>query len=144
MPTALEVVKKFYPKVTKVVNTRKPVAVEIAAGDVKKSKMKDHKCCAMAMACKRQLPVDGVLVSSRRAYLIKGDTATRFLVPEAITREIVAFDRGAGFAPGTYTLQKPYQYAARGTGKRKQSHDRRAGKLRHNKIVGLRTNLLSV
>ena len=41
------------------------------------------------------------------AYLVKGDQATRFKLPESISREIVSFDRGAGFQVGEYHLEKP-------------------------------------
>lgn len=133
MPQALQIVRKFYPDVKRVVNAKKDIPVDITKGDLKAASTKDHKACAMAEACKRHLPVDGAIISTRTAYLIKGDTATRYDVPEYAAREIVSFDRGAGFTLGQYALRKPAKRAAYGKGKRKQSWDRRPGKLKHRK-----------
>lgn len=44
-------------------------------------------------------------MSISTAYLIKGDTATRYLVPNSVAREITAFDRNAVFEPGEYRLK---------------------------------------
>ncbi|MBO0887472.1 hypothetical protein J2P12_00065 [Candidatus Bathyarchaeota archaeon] len=61
----------------------------------------------MAVACKRAYHADGVILARSIAYLIKGKIAVRFQVPEAVSREIVAFDRGGVFSPGQYHLQRP-------------------------------------
>src|SRR5947207_15887297 len=61
----------------------------------------------MAVACKRAKNLDGVIVSICTCYLIKGLTATRYLLPEAVQREVIAFDRGGGFAPGEYSMLAP-------------------------------------
>jgi hypothetical protein len=74
--------------------------------DVDSANRKDHKTCAMAVACKRKLGLDGVLISVKTAYLVRGKVAQRYLLPESVSREVVSFDRGAGFAPGKYKLSK--------------------------------------
>jgi hypothetical protein len=60
----------------------------------------------MAVACKRKFHLDGVIISRTKAYLVKGKKARRFDLPETVSREIVSFDRGAGFSPGRYELAK--------------------------------------
>jgi hypothetical protein len=48
--------------------------------------------------------LDGVIISRSTAYLVKGKKARRFRMTPAAAREVVSFDRGAGFAPGVYIL----------------------------------------
>ena len=76
----------------------------VTTADTKYAKVKNHEACAMAVACKRKLHLDGIIIARTKAYLIKGKRAIRFQVTESITREITAFDRGAEFLPGTYAL----------------------------------------
>jgi hypothetical protein len=64
----------------------------------------------MAIACKRSKKLDGVLISIKTAYLIKNNIATRYFLPEAVRREVVAFDRSGGFASGEYGLLAPDKY----------------------------------
>lgn len=64
----------------------------------------------MAVACKRKLKLDGAIVSVSTAYLIKNGVATRYKVPPSVAREVVAFDRSAGFAPGRYALRAPTKH----------------------------------
>jgi hypothetical protein len=107
MPTSLNIVKKFFPEVEHVSDARGSLRVEVTRKDSQSSTVKNHKGCAMAVACKRTFGVDGVVISRDRAYLIKGNKATRFALPESVSREVVSFDRGAGFAEGVYELVKP-------------------------------------
>lgn len=101
---------KFYPHVTTVKDGPKTIRVIVSKDDVTSSKLKEHTGCAIAEACKRQLPIDSVVVSRSVAYLIKGIKATRYILPKSAQREIMAFDRGGRFMPGTYTLQAPDDY----------------------------------
>ncbi len=80
--------------------------IEVTPRDASSKAVRDHNGCAMAVACKRALKLDGVIISRSIAYLIKGDHATRFKLPESISREVVSFDRGAGFAVGKYELER--------------------------------------
>lgn len=105
--TALRNVQKFFPKVTKVVDATRDVEVEVTPSDVSASKKREHAVCAMAVACKRKTHATGVIISRAVAYVIKGRRAERYLVPASVAREIVSFDRGAGFEPGEYKLTKP-------------------------------------
>jgi hypothetical protein len=104
---SLQIVKKFFPKVSEVVDATKDVTIEVTKRDQSIAHAREHSSCAMAVACKRALALDGVIISISAAYLVKGEQATRYAVPEQVRREIVAFDRGASFAPGDYRLITP-------------------------------------
>ena len=107
MPSALAIVQRFFPKVTHVHDATRHVSVEVTRAETRSKAVRDHRECAMALACRRKFKMDGVVVSRSAAYLVKGTEATRYGVPPSVAREIVAFDRGAAFAPGTYMLWKP-------------------------------------
>lgn len=102
--SAINVIRKFFPKVTTVVDATRSTAIEVTAKDASSRAVKNHTACAMAVACKRKFHLDGVIISRSVAYLVKGKTARRFLVPSSVGRELVSFDRGGGFAPGMYAL----------------------------------------
>lgn len=100
-------IKAFFPQVTKIEDAKHPLNVEVTSADVRSSKRMKHVECAMAVACKRKFKADGMIIGRQTAYLIKGTTAVRFTMPESVRKEIVSFDRGAGFEPGEYQLSKP-------------------------------------
>ena len=102
---ALNIVRKFFgANITEVEDSDKPINVEVTARDVNASERKAHAGCALAVACKRSKGLDGVLISTSTAYLVKGHKAVRYRVPPSVAREIVSFDRGSGFEPGEYRL----------------------------------------
>jgi len=103
---ALSIVRKFFPNVEKVQDATEDLTVEVNANDVRNSQRKEHNNCAMAVACIRSVRIDGAIISTSKAYLIKGNIATRFNVPESVAREVVAFDRSKNFQPGKYRLNK--------------------------------------
>jgi hypothetical protein len=107
MPSALSIVQKFYPEVETVVDAEEDVQIEVTKRIAQSAAVKNHKKCAVAVSCEKQLDVDGAVVSLDMAYLVKGTEATRLRVPRAIQRELVSFDRDAGFMPGHYTLKAP-------------------------------------
>jgi hypothetical protein len=104
---SLGIVKKFFPQVAHVIDADSNAAIEVTPKDVRDSKRKNHSSCAMAVACRRARDLDGVIISIHTAYMIKGDTATRFTLPQSISREIVSFDRSGDFQPGQYYLSPP-------------------------------------
>jgi len=104
---ALGVVRKYFPEVNKVSDAKAPLNIEVTRYDDTIATKKAHKGCAMAVACKRKLNLDGVIISVKTAYMIKGKKAIRFQVPEHVSREVVSFDRGGHFEPGSYKLIKP-------------------------------------
>lgn len=103
----LKTIKEFFPNVETVTEATSNVVVEVTKRDINSSAVKKHDACAMAVACKRKFDLDGVIVSRRVAYLIKNNVARRYRVPESVAREIVSFDRGSGFMPGSYHLERP-------------------------------------
>jgi hypothetical protein len=103
-PRALSVVQRYFPKVKEVADADKRIEIEVTAHDSKSAAVRNHESCAMAVACKRKTHADGVIVSLQTAYVIKGEVAYRYHVPDSVQREIVSFDREAGFAPGQYEL----------------------------------------
>lgn len=108
MRQALKIVQKHFPNVKSVVDAKRSLIAEVTPADLKLAKRKDHAKCAMAVACKRSKSLDGMLVSTSIAYAIKGNKATRYVVPNNVNREVTAFDRGAEFALGVYRLFPPY------------------------------------
>ena len=141
MPDALRIVKQFFPDVERVKDARADVEIEVTKADTNSAAVKNHKACAMAVACKRAMRVDGAIVSLGTVYLIKDDEATRYRVPQSVSRELVAFDRGGSFAPGEYTLKKPERASQR---KPRQDHKtgRRTQSPRHV-TANIRTALTS-
>lgn len=102
--SALSVVRKYHPQVNKVVDAKKDLRIQVTAEDCKRGKVKGPSSCAMARAAMREY--DGAIVSLATAYMIRGDVATRYMVPQSVSREIVSFDRAHKFEPGEYALKK--------------------------------------
>lgn len=107
MPDSLTMVRKFFPEVNRVTDAHKSAVIEVTKADARPAGRNKHQDCAVAVACKRKFHLDGVVISRAIAYLIKKKTATRYLVPQGVQRELIAFDRGGKFYPGEYELQKP-------------------------------------
>jgi len=102
----LTVVREFYPEVKRVVDATEDLPVEVTPRDAASKAVRNHKECALAAACRR-ITQNKAIISRSRAYLIDGDVAVRYEIGSAVTRELTSFDRGAGFATGTYLLRKP-------------------------------------
>lgn len=85
----------------------KSLEIEIEKIDVVGSRKKDPNNCAAARALKREYKCKEVAVFSSKTYIKEGDHYVRYITPEAITREIISFDRGSEFEPGSYKLRKP-------------------------------------
>ena len=107
MSRSLAIVQGLFPSVKKLVDAKTDRKIEVTKADTKSAKVRNHKACAMAVACKRKLNLDGVIMSISTAYLVKDEIATRYMVPNAVSREITAFDRNADFEPGEYQLKAP-------------------------------------
>lgn len=106
MPSALEIVRGYFPGVKEVNDAKKGVEIEVTRPDVSNAERRSHRTCAMAVACKRKMDLDGVIISVKTAYLIKGNKATRYKVPESVSREVVSFDRGSQFESGNLHAAK--------------------------------------
>lgn len=143
--TALRIVQKYHPEVTKVVDAKEHIVIHTTRRDDKNSIPKDHSRCAMAKACERQEHADGAIVSVKSAYIIRGKTAFRYRVPEAVAREVVSFDRKSGFEPGTYQLMAPSPSSQLGhyyAGPRRDRKPPRRLRMRHV-TKNIRMSLLS-
>jgi hypothetical protein len=134
MASALSIVRKKFPRVNRVVDAKKSIIVAVSRDDSHQGKLKDHSHCALARACQKRFNLDGTLISLGSAYLVSGRTATRYKVPDSTAREIVSFDRKAGFTPGEYVLMSPAPTNRLGARKKRQnpnggSHKRTGGDL---------------
>jgi|SRR5579871_4790215 len=107
MATALAIVQKVYPFVDKVTDATEALQVEVTPSLNKLATIKNHKKCAIAVACEKKFALDGVVIGLRTAYLVRGTKAIRYRLPENVSREIISFDRKGGFEPGQYTLNAP-------------------------------------
>lgn len=135
--SALTNVQRFFPKTRFVRDADKNVIIEVTKADVSASARRAHEGCAMAVACKRKLKVDGVIISRSIAYVVKGKKALRYFVPASVAREVVAFDRGASFEPGSYVLRRPDKSSR--LGHMKGGHNRdNEGRKKHNPEDGPR------
>jgi hypothetical protein len=86
-------------------NSAVPILLTVSAADIQKGAPLNPNACAVALAACRN--VKGV--SAAKAHLgciylnIRGNWF-RYRTSEALSREIVAFDRGGKFYPGEYYL----------------------------------------
>ncbi len=98
-------VHKYFPNIEKIVDATESIQVEVTKKDLRSASKKDPKDCALARACKREKNADGAIIGISTSYIIKGNTATRYMTSTSIAREIVSFDRHGDFYPGkAYTL----------------------------------------
>jgi hypothetical protein len=139
MPKAIEVVQKLFPKVRKVVDADESLHVKVTRRDDKKGALGRHDSCALAVACKRQYRCDGVIVGIHVAYLVYGETAERFVLPESVSREVVSFDRKGRFHPGEYQLSKVPRSLK--LGKKQKRYQRRSEEYLVHKTAGVRVVL---
>jgi len=108
---SLRMVQKIYPGVTKVIDGKDHLQIDVTPRDTASKAVKNHSSCALAVACKRAMELDGAIIARSVAYLVKGNQAVRYSMQDSTTREIVAFDRGATFEPGKYQLKDPRESA---------------------------------
>ena len=81
-------IKKNFPAVQTVVDSTAPIVVEVTPQDVRASKRRNHTECAMAVACRRMLKADGMIIGKQTVYLIKGTKAASFGIPESVRKEL--------------------------------------------------------
>lgn len=105
--SALSKIKKIFPHVTTVIDSKKTISITVLKTDNKTGRKKDFTDCALARACKRTKIADSVIIGLTTSYLIKNNIATRYLTSVSVGREITSFDRHQDFAPGVdYKLGK--------------------------------------
>jgi hypothetical protein len=128
--------------VASVEDATEDLTIVVTAADCRKGIAKNHTQCPGALAAGRG--ADGAIISKRSAYVIKGRKAIRYRVPERLTREEVAVDRGGSFQPGTYVLSHPHKgerLTERKTGKTHNKSNRTSPSFTPHLTEGMRTTL---
>lgn len=100
-------------------DSKKPLSIEIKKSDVSIGGVKTPSKCAAARAICRNPDMMEALVHLSVAYVRpKGtDHWLRFKTPHSLRQEIVTFDRGGTFSPGSFTLPRPNPSIHLGEGK---------------------------
>ena len=140
-PGVVATIRRYFPEVNRVADATKHVKVSVTGRDCNTAKERTFNRCAMAKACERELHLDGAVVRPGVAYLIKGDLAVRYLVPQSVRNEIISFDRHGDFRPGEYFLSPPprtNQIGAERRYKLRKSHASKNIRPR-GKVVGIRS-----
>lgn len=149
IPAIVAKLRTYFPEVDRVADSAKPITVEISEADCAGGDRKKPETCAMARACVRDLGCDGILVWASVAWIIKGRTAIKYMVPQALSREIAIFDRGAEFAPGTYHLRPVTRSSSvtdaararrRGAQKRRATHGKTKTAFVYHKTANIRVS----
>lgn len=96
-------------------NAKRDMVITVSARDISISKKKDHGHCVLAEAIRRHENAADVKVYLSRTFVrFKGSNEyLRYETPKSLYREIIAFDRGGSFEPGTYELLKPSKWVLR-------------------------------
>lgn len=87
-------------------DAKESVTIKINAADVKNGNRKDAGGCAAALACKRQFHATDARVHIGRIYIKQDKEWVRYVTPESLRTEIIAFDRGGEFFPTEHKLRK--------------------------------------
>jgi hypothetical protein len=112
--------------------------------DIKFASKKNNMACVVAKACSRQEKMEA-LIHLTKMYLRNGGNWIRYCLPPALRNELIVFDRGGAFVPGTYVLTAPRGVIRLGI-KRKHT---RTGKLKRPRrkpqyVKDIRANLYNV
>lgn len=125
---SLNLIHLYFPRVAQVIDANKPAIVEVTAADNTGAEVKNPAFCAFAKACHRAFKANGVLIMLTTSYIIKNKAAVRYINTEAISREVVSFDRKAGFDLGFYKLAPSSPARRLGVYKGQKTHPRKNGK----------------
>jgi hypothetical protein len=88
-----------------IVDATSPILIHISQRDANNGKVKAPSACAAAKCCTRTITeCTDARVHLGRTYLKMGHVWVRYLTSQALRAEIIVFDRGGKFEPGTYTL----------------------------------------
>ena len=105
---SLTVVQKYFPDVKSIVDGHRPIVLTVTNKHVTRGVKRDPKNCPAALAVNELRPKpDGALVHKHVAYIVRGDTAERYMVPVATRDAIVQEDLSGDFKPGLYVLTPP-------------------------------------
>ena len=104
---SLKLIRQYFPKVAAVNDATRAAIIEVNGGDAASTAIGEPALCAFARACYRSFKADGVIIGLTTSYIIKDRIAFRYHNTETISREVVSFDRKAGFEIGRYQLSPP-------------------------------------
>ena len=120
----------------------KKLTIEITPTDCKMGSKKQPTGCAAAIAIVRQVPSCTMArVHLGRTYVNLGKKWLRFVTPQALRAEIIAFDRGGTFDPGEYTLVPLSKGERDKRGKRNSVTTQKHGRPGHHRQPHLATGV---
>jgi hypothetical protein len=133
-PATIKRIRRYFPNVDRIADSTKPLEVEVTQRDVKKAKQLKEDCCAMAKACERKDGIDGAIIKTTCAFIIRGNMAIKYHVPACVTREIISFDRHGDFRPGKYYLNPVPKSHETGRPRGAGNHVKTHGRFKHRVI----------
>ena len=92
--------------VRRVVDATRDLVIDVTSADVRKGRRAKADCCAAAVAIMREEKVKAVRVHRARVYVDYGDKIVRYITPNSLRTDLVAFDLYGKFATGQHILQK--------------------------------------
>jgi hypothetical protein len=91
----------------KIVDAKKDLTLHLEPRDVRTASKKNAMSFACAQCAKREVNAVSAHFLRNRAYIEQNGKLVRYMLPQGVRREIIAFDRGGEVATGTYTLKRP-------------------------------------
>jgi hypothetical protein len=113
-------------------NLKKPIMLHITGEDCRKASTKAPGSCAAALAARRLPHITEARIHIGRIFLKVGERYwLRGKTPGALRTEIVSFDRGGNFEPGSYKInplsKSELPHGKHGGGKDKTNRNSRRG-----------------
>lgn len=93
-----------------IVDSTEDLVVHVTRDCVRRAKPMDPTQCAVAKALTKEKGVVSARVQLTRTWIEYPTKIVRYITPESAAREIVSFDRRAGFDTGDYRLKAPSQH----------------------------------
>ena len=90
------------------IDATKSITLNITNNDCTLASRKDHANCVISRACMKSTGSDALVYVSR-VYIKQDyqDVWVRYIVRNSLRTQVVAFDQGGDFSPGTYVLDAP-------------------------------------
>lgn len=114
-----------------VTDAKRPMTLHISKRDCSYGNPKHPDTCAAAKCIKREYKAIDCRVHVSRVYIRQNNgNWLRYVAPQALRTEVIAFDRGGRFMPGEYLLSppkpsKPRKYRAPKKGGKRKSNGHR-------------------
>lgn len=115
-----------------VVDATKRVILTITHQDILSGKAGSPAACAAARACMRQMHAPAVRVHMSRIYIMKGKKWVRYVTPQSMRSEMIAYDRRTSFKPGDYVINALVP-SHRGTDRHKDKNYKAGYKVKNKK-----------